>query len=119
MAGMRTRGAREAADYFVRQGTDADALAEELVTPGQRQRYIATFYGSRFWAHPGSFDQDATDFMTEPFGDGAKLRASFGGYESVFNENARSEPSAMAAPNPTHTLILFGPSDHVIYPDFD
>ena len=27
MAGMRTRPAREASDYFVRQGTDADALA--------------------------------------------------------------------------------------------
>ncbi len=26
----------------------------------------------------------------------------------------------MIAPNPdTRTLILFGPSDHVIYPDFD
>ena len=30
MAGMRTRPAREASDYFVRQGTDADALAAEL-----------------------------------------------------------------------------------------
>ena len=119
MAGMRTRGAREASDYFVRQGTDADALASELDTPDKRRRYIATFYGSRFWAHPGSFDEAATAFMTEPFADGAKLRASFGGYESVFNEKARSEPSAMAAPNPTQTLILFGPSDHVIYPEFD
>ena len=27
MAGMRTRAPGEAADYFVRQGTDADALA--------------------------------------------------------------------------------------------
>ncbi|MGE5595636.1 MAG: alpha/beta fold hydrolase [Hyphomicrobiales bacterium] len=119
MAGMRTRPAREASDYFVRQGNDADALAAELGTPGERRRYIATFYTSRFWAHPGGFSPEAVDFMTEPFGDGAKLRASFGAYESSFHQRARSEPSAMATPNPTRTLILFGPSDHVIFPEFD
>lgn len=119
MAGMRTRPAREAADYFVRQGRDPDALAAELATEGERRRYIATFYTSRFWAHPGAFEPAAVDFMTEPFADGAKLRASFGGYESSFNEAARSERSAMAAPNPTPTMVLFGPSDHVLYPDFD
>ena len=53
---MRTRPPREASDYFVRQATDADALAAELATPGERRRYIATFYTSRFWAHPGAFD---------------------------------------------------------------
>lgn len=57
--------------------------------------------------------------MTEPFADGAKLRASFGAYESSFSERARSEPLVMSAPNPTPTLILFEPSDHVIYPEFD
>ena len=50
-----TRPAREASDYFLRQGTDPDGLAAELTTPEQRQRYIATFYTSRFWAHPGAF----------------------------------------------------------------
>lgn len=119
MAGMRTRPAREASDYFVRQGREPDALAAELATPGERRRYIATFYTSRFWAHPGAFEPAAIDFMTEPFADGAKLRASFGAYESTFSEAARSGPSAMAAPNPTPALILFGPSDHVLYPDFD
>jgi len=127
MAGLRTRPAREAGDYFLRQGTDADALAAELDTPARRRRYIATFYTSRFWAHPGAFlpaegdlarGTPVVDFHTEPFGDGARLRASFGGYESVFDEHARSE-AALLAPNPTPTLILFGPSDHVIYPDFD
>ncbi len=119
MAGLRTRPPREASDYFVRQGTDADALAAELGTPEMRRRYIATFYTSRFWAHPGAFSPEAVAFMTEPFADGAKLRASFGAYEATFREEARSEPSAMAAPNPTPTMVLFGPSDHVIYPDFD
>ena len=119
MAGMSTRPAREASDYFVRQGTDADALAAELDSPEKRRRYIATFYTSRFWAHPGGVDEAAVNFMTEPFADGAHLRASFGAYESSFSASARSEPSVMATPNPTHTLILFGPSDHVIYPEFD
>ena len=119
MAGMRTRPAREASDYFVRQGTDADALAAELDTPDRRRRYIATFYTSRFWGHPGAFTPEDVEFMTEPFAEGAKLRASFGAYESSFSERARSEPSVMSAPNPTPTLILFGASDHVIYPEFD
>ncbi len=118
MDGMRTRPAREASDYFQRQGNDADALAAELDTPEKRRRYIATFYGSRFWAHPGAFDAAAVDFMTAPFSDGAKLRASFGGYESSFHERARSEPSLRGTIE-LETLILHGPSDHVIYPEFD
>jgi pimeloyl-ACP methyl ester carboxylesterase len=119
MAGMSTRPAREASDYFLRQGTDPDGLAAELTSPEMRRRYIATFYTSRFWGHPGAFEPAAVDFMTEPFGDGAKLRASFGAYESTFKAEARSEPTAMATPNPTPTMILFGPSDHVLYPDYD
>jgi len=118
MAGLRSRPAAEAADYFLRQGTDADALASELGTPEERRRYIASFYGSRFWAHPGHFAREAVDFMTEPFADAAKLRSGFGGYESVFKPEKRSEPP-MLGPNPTHALILFGTSDHVIYPEFD
>src|SRR3954447_8930493 len=119
MAGMRTRPAAEAADYFLRQGTAPDGLAAELTTPEMRRRYIATFYTSRFWPHPGAFTPDEVAWHAEPFGDGAKLRASFGAYESTFSEAARSGPTAMATPNPTETLILFGPSDHVIYPEFD
>jgi pimeloyl-ACP methyl ester carboxylesterase len=119
MAGMRTRPLHGSADYFLRQGTDADALAAELATPEQRRRYIATFYSSRFWAHPGAFDAAAIDFHTEPFGDGAKLRASFGAYESAFSSEATSEPAAVGRNPDVRTLILFGPSDHVLYPDFD
>jgi pimeloyl-ACP methyl ester carboxylesterase len=131
MAGLDTRPAREASDYFIRQGTDADTLAAELATEGQRRRYIATFYTSRFWAHPGAFmggapgllspfgGTDQVDFHTEPFADGAKLRASFGGYESVFDAAARSEPALLARNDAVRALLLFGASDHVIYPDFD
>jgi pimeloyl-ACP methyl ester carboxylesterase len=119
MAGMRTRPPAESADYFVRQGTDADALAAELATPEQRRRYIATFYGSRHWAHPGTFLPDDVAFMTEPWADAAKLRASFGTYESVFSEAARSEPPMLARNPDVEALLLFGPSDHVMYPEFD
>ncbi len=115
----RTRAPREAADYFRRQGTDADALADELATPDQRRRYIATFYTSRFWAHPGSFSDAAVDFHTEPFVAADRLRASFGGYESSFDPGARAEPSHMTSPNPTPACLLFGPADHVLYPAFD
>jgi len=115
-----TRPAREAADYFLRQGLDADALAAELTTPEQRRRYIATFYTSRFWAHPGAFaGPGEVDFHTEPFGDAAHLRASFGGYESSFHETARSEATLIGKNPHTRTLVLFGPSDHVLYPAFD
>ena len=34
----------------------------------------------------------AIDFHTEPFGDADKLRASFGGYESVFDPAKQSGP---------------------------
>jgi len=119
MAGMRTRPAAEAADYFLRQGTDADALAAELATPEQRRRYIATFYTSRFWAHPGTFAPDDVAFMTEPWAEASKLRASFGTYESVFDEAKRSEPPLLRRNPDVEALLLFGPSDHVIYPEFD
>ncbi len=110
MAGLRTRPAQEASDYYVRQGRDADALAAELATEGERRRYIATFYTSRFWGHPGAFLDPASapgrfgasaivDFHTEPFGDAAHLRASFGGYESAFSPAARLEPARLG-PNP-------------------
>ena len=121
MAGMPgTRAPREAADYFLRQGMDADALAAELATPAQRRRYIATFYTSRFWAHPGTFaGAGEVDFHTEPFADAAHLRASFGAYESAFSEAARSEPAMIGRNARTRTLILHGTSDHVISPAFD
>ena len=63
------RATRMAADYFIRQSKDADGLAAELDTPERRRRYIATFYGSRFWAAPGSFEREDVERMTEPFAD--------------------------------------------------
>lgn len=58
MAGMRTRPPVEVMDYFIRQGTEADALAAELSTDEKRAEYIAEFYSTRLWAHPGAFGAD-------------------------------------------------------------
>jgi pimeloyl-ACP methyl ester carboxylesterase len=120
-AGLESRIPREtraAADYFVRQGREADELAAELDTPERRRRYIAQFYGSRFWAAPGSFDRESTDFMTEPFADADKLRASFGIYETAMGTRPLVEPPRLLEKNPLPTLVLYGPEDHVIPADF-
>ena len=107
-----------AADYFLRQGRDADGLAAELDTPEKRRRYIAQFYGSRFWASPGSFDKEEVDFMTEPFADPDKLRAGFGIYETALGTRPLSEAPRFFETNPVPTLMLYGPEDHVIQRDF-
>jgi pimeloyl-ACP methyl ester carboxylesterase len=112
------RETRAAADYFRRQGRDADALAAELDTPEMRRRYIEQFYGSRFWAAPGSFTREEVDFMTEPFADADKLRACFGNYESALGARSLSEPPRFFERNPVPTLVLYGPEDHVIPRDF-
>jgi pimeloyl-ACP methyl ester carboxylesterase len=109
---------RMAADYFRRQSRDADGLAAELDTPEKRRRYVAQFYGSRFWAAPGSFSREDIEFMTEPFADPARFRASIANYEYVGGPRTAPEPVRMTEPNPTPTLVLYGPEDHVIPRDF-
>ncbi len=37
----------------------------------------------------------------------------------MFDPDARSEPALLRANPDVRALLLFGPSDHVIYPDFD
>jgi pimeloyl-ACP methyl ester carboxylesterase len=112
------REVRMAADYFLRQGREADELAAELDTPQRRRRYVAQFYGSRFWASPGSFTPEEVDFMTEPFADADKLRAGFGNYESAIGARPLSEPPRFFEPNPVPTVLLYGPDDHVIQRDY-
>lgn len=109
---------RQAADYYVRQGRDADALAAELDTAAKRRAYVATFYGSRFWATPGGFTPDEVAFMTEPFADGSKLRAGFGNYESAMGRIPLSAPPRFFERNPVPTIALYGPDDHVMWRDF-
>jgi pimeloyl-ACP methyl ester carboxylesterase len=112
------RDVRMAGDYFLRQGREADELAAELDTVDKRRRYIAQFYGSRFWATPGSFSREQVEFMTEPFADADRLRASFGNYESALGARPLSEAPRFFETNPIPTLVLYGPEDHVIPRDF-
>lgn len=113
-----TREIRMAADYFIRQGRDADALAAEIDTPERRRRYISEFYGHRFWAAPGAFTRADVEHMTEPFGDSARLRAGFGNYESALGSIPLSEPPLLFQPSLVPTLALYGPEDHVIWREF-
>jgi pimeloyl-ACP methyl ester carboxylesterase len=112
------RSTRMAADYFIRQSKEADGLAAELDTPDKRRRYVASFYGSRFWAAPGSFTREDVDRMTEPFADADRFRASIANYEYAGGPRQAPDPPRLLEPNPTPTLILYGPEDHVIMPDF-
>jgi pimeloyl-ACP methyl ester carboxylesterase len=85
------RVTRMAADYFLRQSRDADGLAAE---------------------------RDDVDFMTEPFADAERFRASIANYEYAGGPRKAPEPLRMTEQNPTPTLILYGPEDHVIPHDF-
>jgi pimeloyl-ACP methyl ester carboxylesterase len=109
-----SRSTRMAADYFLRQARDADALAAELTTPEMRRRYVAEMYGPRFWAAPGAFTREDVAFHCEAFGDADRFRASIANYESAVGARERSELPRFMEPNPTPTLILYGPEDHVI-----
>jgi pimeloyl-ACP methyl ester carboxylesterase len=105
---------RMAADYFQRQANDADALAAELATPEMRRRYVAQMYGPRFWAAPGAFTPEEVEFQVEPFGDAERFRASIANYEAAAVKHELSELPRFMEPNPTPTLVLYGPEDHVI-----
>ena len=107
-----------AADYFLRQGREADALAAELHTPELRRRYVGEFYGHRFWAAPGAFSREDVDFMTEPFADPERLRAGWGNYESALGSRPLSEPPRFFEVSAVPTLALYGPDDHVLWRAF-
>jgi pimeloyl-ACP methyl ester carboxylesterase len=109
---------RMAADYFLRQGREPDVLAEELDTPQRRRRYVAEFYGHRFWAAPGTFSPKEVEFMTEPFADAERLRAGWGNYESALGTRPLSEPPRFFEVSAVPTLALYGPEDHVIWRQF-
>jgi pimeloyl-ACP methyl ester carboxylesterase len=111
---------RPTADYFRRQSTDADGLLAELDTPSRRRGYVADMYGHRLWAGWGAFDADAVEFMSEPFADADRLRASWGVYEGASGKRQLSEIPRLFETNPTPALVLYGPEDNVVprsFPD--
>ena len=109
---------RMAADYFRRQAREPDQLAAELDTPEKRLRYVAEFYGHRFWATPGAFSRAEAEFMAEPFVDPEHLHAGWGNYGSALGVRPRSERPRLTERSAVPTLALYGPDDHVIWPQF-
>jgi pimeloyl-ACP methyl ester carboxylesterase len=115
---LAPRELRMAADYFLRQGREAETLAAELDTPERRRRYVGEFYGHRFWATPGGFSREQVDFMTEPFADAEHLRAGWGNYESALGTRPSSEPPRFFEVSDVPTIALYGADDHVIWRQF-
>lgn len=104
-------------DYREWQGARPDALAALLATPAARRQWVAAMYTSRLWASPGTFSPAEVDFMTEPFADEARLRAGWAVYQ-LAHGRPMSEPPLLHGPVETETLLLYGPDDHVVGPDF-
>ena len=109
---------RSTADYFMRQATDPEGLLAELDTPERRRAYVAEMYGHRLWAGRGAFSPEEIDFMTEPYADADKLRASWGVYESSTGNRAMSAAPRYLETNPVPALVLYGPEDHVVPTSF-
>lgn len=109
---------RPSADYFVRQGREPEALLAELDTPDRRRAWVAAMYKQRLWASPGTFDDDAIAFMTEPYADADRLRASWGVYEGATGNRQFEDLPCLFERTPVPTLLLYGPDDHVVPESF-
>jgi pimeloyl-ACP methyl ester carboxylesterase len=109
---------RMAADYYRRQGREPDQLLAELDSEEKRLRYVAEFYGHRFWATPGAFSRAEAEFMAAPFTDPERLHAGWGNYGSALGERPLSEKPRFFERSPVPTLALYGPDDHVIWRSF-
>jgi pimeloyl-ACP methyl ester carboxylesterase len=109
---------RATADYFVRQATDPLGLLTELDTPERRRAYVADMYGHRLWAGRTAFTAHEIAFMTGPYGDAEKLRASWGVYESSTGSRPMSGIPRYLETNPVPALVLYGPEDNVVPTSF-
>lgn len=98
-----------------RPATEPDALIAELATPQARIDYVAGHY--RAWSPPGAFEEADLAWLAAPFADVAKLRASFGTYESLIDPAQRTGRSMITA-NDTPTLILVALADRCSHPAF-
>ena len=104
-------------EYSIRQGRDWRELISDLDTPKRRRRWIRDFYEQRLLSSPGSFEEQDYQFMTEPFSDADRIVAAWAPYQLDYDRLISERPllrQAVAVP----TLILYGPDDHVVTPDF-
>lgn len=104
-------------DYFLRQGSDGDGLAAEMDTEWRRIDYIRSFYGHRRWAGV-PFSEREIAFHCEPFADAGHFRASYGTYETGFGKRPLSGEMRFFEPVEVPTLLLYGPEDPVVRPQF-
>jgi pimeloyl-ACP methyl ester carboxylesterase len=118
LAADDVRERRAQSDYFVRQANDPEGLAAELDTPARRRTYIAGMYTHRLWGTPNAFTPEEVAFHTEPYGDGAKLRASWCVYEQSAGRRAMEDVPKLFERTPVPTLVLYGPDDNVVMPSF-
>jgi pimeloyl-ACP methyl ester carboxylesterase len=105
-------------DYRELQGARPDELAAMLPTPEARRQWVAGMYQSRLWASPGTFGRADVDFMTEPFADADRLRASWGSYETAYGNRPMEDVPKLFEPCPVPALVLYGPEDAVVPPSF-
>jgi pimeloyl-ACP methyl ester carboxylesterase len=114
---IKAMGDGPTTDYQVDQGQNADRLIEELDTVEKRRRWVRGFYTHRLLASPGAFTTDDLAFMVEPFGDADRLRSAWAPYEGRYGR-PQSEPALVADFVDVPTLVLYGPDDAVVGPDF-
>ena len=117
LAAMSAVAPGPTSDYRELQGARPDELAALLPTPAARRQWVASMYGSRLWASPGSFTAEDVAFMAEPFGDEARLRAGWAVYQ-LAHGRPMSEPPLLDRVVEVPTLLLYGPDDHVVGEDF-
>lgn len=104
------------ADYRELQGARPDELAAMLPTEAARRQWVAGMYQSRLWGSPGAFTRDDVDFMTEPFATEERMRAAWATYQLAHGRPMVDAPMLGAVDVPT--VLLYGPDDHVVGPDF-
>jgi pimeloyl-ACP methyl ester carboxylesterase len=112
------RHSRPEADYFLRQGLEADDLIGELPSAEDQLGYVASFYRERGWAGPEGFTAEEARFMAEPFADRERLRTSWVPYEVAMGVRPPSDRPRWDEPCPIPTLALYGADDGVILPSF-
>jgi pimeloyl-ACP methyl ester carboxylesterase len=105
-------------DHVLRHGNDADGLASELTSDSARAGYVGGYYTYRLWGHHGSFTPEQAAFMSAPFADADRFRASLVLYEAFMDPAKVAEPPILTEPHTARTLILYGQSDRVVGPLF-
>ncbi|HZA40604.1 MAG TPA: alpha/beta hydrolase [Actinomycetota bacterium] len=104
-------------EHFQRHGLHADQLIEGLGTAEACGEYVASVYGTDGWVGQEPLDEPSVQFMAEPFAGTEALRRSLHLYSYAFGVPA-SEPPRLFEPNPTPTIVLYGPEDPVVPPLF-